>query len=259
MASKSPVPGPFRVIWTALVDWWDGWLDMVLVSAVWFVAQLTIVLGPPATFGVYYVVHNMINGEATGVKGLIQGARKYFGKALIWGVLNLLVIIMLWVNIQFYSSLQAIWGFYLLIIVLMIALLWFSTQFYALPYFMEQDIKKLRIALKNGILTTMAAPFFTFVLMLLAVIVVVLSIGFIIPLFLGLLAIIPFLGFRAMYNRLEKFGIRQPEKTPKEIDYEERGHIDVPSLNLVTRDDVSDSSAPGSRISDSKGQVEQEE
>ena len=257
MASKSKAPGPFRVIWTALIDWWDGWLDMVLVTALWFFAQITIILGPPATFGVYYVVYHMQNGEALGVRGMIEGARKYFGKSLIWGVINLLVLLTLYINVRFYSGLEALWGFYLLVLVLMLGLLWFSTQFYALPYFMEQEVKKLRIAMKNGLLTSMAAPIFTFLMILLSAIIAALSFGFIIPLFLGLPAIIPMLGFRAMYNRLEKFGLRTPEKSPKEIEFDESGHVDVPSLDRSARDAV-DRDAPGSRVTNSKGQVEQE-
>jgi hypothetical protein len=79
MASKAPrFPASLRVIGRSVVDWWDGWLDMVVTLMIWLFAQMTIVLGPPATFGLYYVVHNMINGEAQGVRGLIAGARMYF-------------------------------------------------------------------------------------------------------------------------------------------------------------------------------------
>ncbi len=44
-------PAVLRVIGRSIVDWWDSWLDMVLVTIVWFVAQITVIFGPPATFG----------------------------------------------------------------------------------------------------------------------------------------------------------------------------------------------------------------
>lgn len=229
-------PASLRVIGRSIVDWWDGWLDMVLVTVVWFLAQLTIILGPPATFGAYYVVYNMMNGEALGVRGLIEGAKLYFGKSLLWGLLNLVAFATIWINLQFYGSIEAAWGFYVQVFILMVTILWISTNFYALPYFMEQDVKKLRIALRNGLFTTLAAPFFTFVLLLMALLVLVLSVGFVIPIFLGLPGLIPMLGFRGLYDRLVAFGIRQPEKTPKEIEFEEGGVLRIPGLETPPED-----------------------
>jgi uncharacterized membrane protein YesL len=248
------LPASFRVIGRSVVDWWDGWLDMVLTIIVWFVAQFTIVLGPPATFGMYYVVHQMINGEALGVRGLISGARKYFGKALLWGLFNLLVVITLYVNVYFYGNLKTAWAPVVEVIVLMLGILWYCTQFYALPYFMEQEVKSLYIALKNGFLTTLAAPFFTFVVMLVVVIVLGLSIVFVIPLFLGLPALIPFLGFRSMINRLEAFGLRKPEKTPRELEAEESERVNAPGSGRFARNDLG-----LDEVADSEGDVEKGE
>lgn len=224
----SRVPASLRVIGRSIVDWWDGWLDMVMITTVWFFAQITIILGPPATFGMYHVVHSMVNGEALGVRGLFEGAKKYFGKSLLWGLLNIVVIILIVVNIQFYGSIPAVWGLYIQIFIIMLAVLWVATNFYALAYFMEQDEKKLRVALRNGILTTLAAPLFTLILLVMMVIVLALSFGFVIPIFLALPALIPMMGFRAVNDRLIAFGIRKPEKTPKEIEYEEGSRVDVP-------------------------------
>jgi len=254
MATKSKIPASLRVIGRSIVDWWDGWLDMVLVMIVWVLAQVTIILGPPATFGVYYVVHSMINGEAQGVRGMISGGRKYFWKAWIWGLITLLGTVILIVNYIFYGRVEANWGVYVQGFVVLLSFLWLSTQFYALPFFMEQEFKSIKIAFRNGFLTTLAAPFFTMVLAIPAAIVIGLSGVFVLPLFLGLPGIIPFLGFRALYNRLEAFGLRQPEKSPREIEFEESGRIRVPGLDNLTTDD-----APASEIADGEGQVKKEE
>ena len=231
MASNSRLPASLRVIGRSVVDWWDGWLDMVLVIIVWFIAQLTIVLGPPATFGLYHVVYNMFNGEATGVRGMIEGGRQYFGKAWIWGIINLLVVITIYVNIIFYGGIEAIWGFYLQIFIIFLAVLWILTQFYGLPFFFEQEVKSLKIALRNGLFTTLASPFFSLILLVIILLVVVLSSVFIIPTFLGLPGLIPMMGFRALQNRLETFGIRKPEKSPKEIEFEEGARMRIHNLD----------------------------
>jgi uncharacterized membrane protein YesL len=237
---KFGFPASLRIIGRAIVDWWDGWLDMVMVTSIWFLAQLTIVLGPPATFGVYYVAYNMINGEALGVRGLIEGARKYFWKALLWGLANLAVFATLFVNVQFYGSIETSWGIYLLIIMWMLTALWITTNFYALPFFLEQTDQRLRVAWKNGLLTSLATPLYTLVLLVFVLLVFGLSLGLVIPIFLGLPGIIPMLGFRAVSDRLIAFGLRKPERTPKEIEFEESSKVRVPELS----DHPSESGAP---------------
>ena len=218
---NSRIPASLRVIGHSIVDWWDGWLSIVMVILALFVCLFTVVLIGPAIFGLYYVVYNMINGEALGLGGMFEGAKRYFWKSQLWFVMNAVVILLAWFNIRFYGGIQAAWGVYVLLIVMMLTGLWFATQFYALPFFMEQDNKKLRMALRNGFYTAMAAPFYTMMLMLLSAVVLALSIGLFIPFFLGLPGLIPMLGFHAMYDRLESFGLREREKTPKEIEYEE--------------------------------------
>lgn len=204
---------------------------MVLVIIVWFLAQLTIVLGPPATFGLYHVAYNMFNGEATGIRGMIEGGRRHFGKAWIWGIINVLVLVTVYVNIIFYGSIEAVWGFYLQVLVIFLAVLWGLTQFYALPFFFEQEVKSLKIAMRNGLFTTLASPFFSLMLLVIIVLVIGLSAVFVIPTFLGLPGLVPMLGFRALQNRLESFGIRKPEKSPKEIEFEEGARMRIKNLN----------------------------
>ncbi len=229
----SRIPASLRVIGRSIVDWWDGWLDFVMISIVWLLAQVTIILGPPATFGAYYVAHSMLNGESLGVRGLIEGARKYFGKALLWGVLNWAVAALFVVNYQFYGSIQAAVAPYIRVFVITVMLVWLSTQFYALAFFMEQEDKRLRVALRNGVLTTLAAPFFSLILLILTLFLLGFSIALVLPAFLGLPGLIPVLGIRAMSDRLITFGIRQREKTPKEIEFEQSGHIDVPVMDRL--------------------------
>lgn len=225
-------PIVLRVLGRTFREWWDGWLDMVMMTAVWFFAQLTIVLGPPATFGVYYAVNSMVNGQSVGVRGMIEGARKHFWRALLWGLINLLVVFTIAVNFNFYSNIEASWGLYLVMFVGLLTFLWIGTNFYALPYYSMMETPSLKVALRNGILTTLASPVYTFVLLIPVVLIVVGSVTIILPLFLGLPAFIPMLGIRAVEERLVSFGLRNPEKTPKEIEIEESEKLHAPSGNL---------------------------
>jgi hypothetical protein len=252
-------PAALRVSGRSVADWWDGWMDMVLMTIVWLFAQFTVVLGPPATFGVYYVIHSMQNGQALGLRGMFEGAKRYFGKAWLWAAANYLVIFITMFAVWFYANLQAAWGLYAEIIILVIAYLWLCARFYGLAYFHELQEPNLYFALKNGLLTAMAAPFFTLLLIVMIVLVLALSFGFLLPLFLGLPCLVPLLGFKAVEDRLIAFKIRTPEKTPKEIEAEQSFRVTVPEFDRSNRDEDSASGRgpAGSDVAEGEGQVKQ--
>src|SRR5574338_256721 len=214
-------PKVLRVFGRAFREWWDSWLDMVMMTALWFVAQLTIVLGPPATFGVYYAVNSLLNGQGIGVRGMIEGARKHFWKGLLWGVINWLAAFTIYINFYFYSNVEAAWGLYLVIFVGLLTFVWIGTNFYGLAYYFMMEQPSLKVALRNGALTTLASPIYTLILLIPVALIVAGSVTIILPLFLGLPAFIPVLGTRAVEERLVSFGLRKAEKTPKEIEMEE--------------------------------------
>ncbi len=218
-ASNLKLPASWMTIAHGVVDWWDSWLDFEVITLAWFFAQLTIVLGPPATFGVYYVANKMLReGEALGVKGMLQGARQYFGKALLWGLLNWLAIFLAAVNLWFYyQNLSSPWGLAAEFLVLTIVALYLMTQFYAVAFFMEQTNPSIFLALRNGLFLTLATPFYTLMLMVVVAILVGLSAAFVIPIFLGAPALIAMLGTRALFDRLIALGLKKADPDPREI------------------------------------------
>jgi len=217
-ASNIKLPASILALWTGIREWWDSWLDYEMITLIWSFAQVTIVLGPPATFGMYYVVNVMAReGQAVGVRGMIQGARKYFWKSMLWGVLNWLALIVGSVNIWFYLQVQASWGMVALVIATVTMAMWLVTQFYAVPFFMEQVEPNVFLALKNGLFLTLATPFYTLVFMLIVVVLIALSGTLVIPLFLGTPALIAVLGTRAVFDRLIAFGLKKPEVDPREV------------------------------------------
>ncbi len=204
-------PVPLRVIGRALSDWWDDWVQMVLIDLVWVLCWLTVVLGPPATFGLYHVANRLVHGESLGLSGLLAGGRRYFLRAWLWILLNLVVTAVVGVNVWFYARFDAIWAGLLQAFFLLLGLAWLVVQFYALPYLMEQGKKSLRLALRNGLFTALAAPGYTLVVVGLAALVGALSVGTVAPLFLGGPCLIAVLGNRAVRERLETYRVRERE------------------------------------------------
>lgn len=227
-----------RVIARGIVDWWDSWTDNVMMSTLWLFAQISIILGPPATFGVYYVAHELINGQALGLAGMIQGARKHFWTSLLWGLINIVALVLLVIAFEFYGSLQAMIGVFLQGLIFMIGVMWVITQFYTLPYYFMMDPHSLRTAMRNAALTALASPFFAMAMLIFLSLDLILSFGLILPAFLAVPIIIPFVSFRALQNRLEVFGLRKPEKTPQEIEAEMGGRVTTENINPIGRHDT---------------------
>lgn len=207
-----------KVFGKSAVDWYDAWLDMTLMGIIWLFAQLTVILGPAATFGVYYVVNGMVrSGEGAGVRGMFEGAKKYFLKSLAWGALNWLVALIAVVNYIFYSSVQSTFGLVARVLLVMLVVLWLLTQFYCVPFFMAQEQERVLLALRNGFFMALASLFFTLGLMIFVVIIVGLSAVFVLPAFLGVPMLIPVLSTRALYDRLETYGLRKKDPEPKDV------------------------------------------
>lgn len=207
MIKKWPVP--LQVIGQALRDWWDDWVNMAVINFIWLLCWVTIVLGPPATFGLYYVTNQLAHGRSLGPRGLLEGGRRYFLKSWLWMLLNLVAAAVLAANIWFYGQFDADWAGIVRVFALFLSLAWLVVQFYALPYLMEQEEKSLKLALRNGLFTFLAAPGYTAVVAGLAALLVFLSVWLVAPLLLGTPCLIAALGNRAVRERLETYGVRE--------------------------------------------------
>jgi uncharacterized membrane protein YesL len=202
------LPVPLQVVVQALSDWWDAWINMALISLVWLLCWVTIVLGPPATFGLYYITNQLVHGRSLGLRELLESGRRYFFKSWLWMLLNLLVAAVVVTNIWFYAQFDADWAVIVRVFFTFLGLAWLIIQFYALPYLMEQEEKSLRLALRNGLFTLLAAPVYTAVVAGLAAIIAALSAVVVVPLFLGGPCLIAALGNRAVRERLETYRVR---------------------------------------------------
>jgi uncharacterized membrane protein YesL len=214
MNNTSDRPVPLQVVGDALRAWWDDWVNMAVISLLWGLCWLTIVLGPPATLGIYYATNELAHGKSFGPRSMLEGGRRYFVQSWLWLLLNLAVAAVIGVNYFFYAGLKTAWSNYLQVFFLLLGLAWLVIQFYALPYLMEQEQKQLKIALRNGLFTALAAPGYTLVVAGAAVLVAVVSVFSVALLFLGGPCLIATLGNHAVLERLETYSVREREASP---------------------------------------------
>lgn len=202
-------PAHLRVISQAATDWWDDLVNLIVINLIWLLCWMTIVLGPPATLGIYYVTNRLAHGEAVGPRGFVEGARRYFFHSWLWMLLNLAFGALAILNFGFYATLDALWAGPLQIFFISLGIIWLVVQFYALPYLMEQERRNVGLALRNGLFNALAAPGYTLVVFSFALFVAVLCAGLVFPLFFGGPCLIACLGSRAVAERLETFGVRE--------------------------------------------------
>jgi hypothetical protein len=204
------------VIGQALAAWWDDWVTMIVINLVCIVCWVTVVLGPPATLGAYHVTNHLAKGVGLGLGGLWDGIKRYFLVSWLWMLLNLIVAGILGVNFLFWAGQRAIWAILLMGLLLFLTVVWLATQFYALPYLVEQKRKNLGLALRNGVFTALAAPGYTLVVAGLATVLAVVSVVFVLPLLLAVPMLIAALGTWAVLERLETYGVREGDGTSEE-------------------------------------------
>ena len=212
------IPASLRVIGRAFVTWWDDWIQLVIVNLVWALLCLTVVLAPPATFGLVAVTHSLRQGQSRGLSGLLDGMRRYFWSSWRWALLNLVVLGMLWVSYVFYSQIAAAWGAALTGLTIGMAIIWLIVQFYTLPFFVEQDQQSLRLALRNGLFVALAAPGYTVVVVGFGAVLALASALLVGPLFLGGPCLLAILGHCAVNERLIAYGKRPPEDAEEPVE-----------------------------------------
>ncbi len=212
-------PGAWIVIRRSVRDWWDSWLPCFILGLIFVVSWLTVLLGPPATFTLIYASYQVVHeGQELNVRALPGIAWKYAGVSWLWMLINLVVTYFFFVNLNFYLTFVSPLREAALLFYLVLILIWWSTNFFALPYFFELERKNLLAAYRNGFSTMLAFPGFSLLVCGLGLILAVASILLVAPLLLGIPPLLAFLSVRAVDDRLIAFGIREPEISPQELE-----------------------------------------
>jgi hypothetical protein len=86
-----PQTASVAVVWAALRDWYDDLVGVMSINILWVLSWVTIVLGPPATFGLYRYAHYTAHGQNEGVSGLWEGMKRYFIRSWLAFIFFLLV------------------------------------------------------------------------------------------------------------------------------------------------------------------------
>ncbi len=133
----------------------------------------------------YAVCNRVANGFAISWEFFFAAFKQNIWKwwrylLLSFAVLLLLVLNFLWYPLQFPDEVWVSWvqGAWLAAL-----LFWVAIQFYVFPFYVEQETKSWKVALRNGALVAGANPMFTLVLLIVAFALLALSLVIVPPLF----------------------------------------------------------------------------
>jgi len=201
---------PFKVLALAARDLWNDKANVLLVNMVGVMACLTVLFAPPAIFGIAYTANRLADGESLGLTALIQGGRKYLVKSWLWALLNIVIFYIVSINVSFYGSAPSSWGSVMQYVFVFLAVVWLMVQFYALPYLMTMEEKKLLLALRNGWFMLMASPLYSLAMALLLGVIILVSALTLFPILMISPFLLACLGARAVQERLTTLGVHHP-------------------------------------------------
>ena len=171
----------FRIFWEALKDFWDELFTLILMNIVTVLLAIPVVTFPPAMAGLWSVANLVAKGRTAHWSDYFEGFRHYFLKA--WGLalLNILVAIIVFTNVRFYTpgnapfDINPTLSLWVQALFAGMALVWLLLQVYPLALLLEQEDQRLRVVLRNAVVLFIAHPGFTIVLVLLMLIVAAIS------------------------------------------------------------------------------------
>jgi hypothetical protein len=210
----------------SLRDLWDEFVLMVLLNLLWCMAavlpivpllilsnvgllwvlalSLLLALPLPVISGAFCFVANQVaRGKVARWATFGEGVRRYWFKSLVVALINLIVVILIAANVQFYAVvLQGTWTNFALSAWAVVGLYWLLIQVFWFPMILEQENEKVFLALRNSMAMVIITPAFSLTLALILALFTVLSVALSVPAIVALAAFVLLMSNHATRSRL---------------------------------------------------------
>jgi hypothetical protein len=215
-----------RVARYSLKDFWEEFVWLVLLNLLWTLtailpfaplfmlnglgsiwvvaAGLPLALPLPIVSGALCFVTNQVSrGKVAGWKTFVSGLRRYWAKSLAVALINLVVLILIGINLQFYALvLEGTWTNFAFSAWLVVGIYWLLTQVFWFPMILELENEKVLLALRNALVMVLVTPGFSITLAVLIVVVAALSVVLSIPLVIMMASLLLLVSNHATRSRL---------------------------------------------------------
>ncbi len=176
-----------RVTWRALRFIWEEMFHLLPMNLLTLLCVLLVIPAAPAWMALHAVCHRIAREYAVSWSLYVDAFRRYFGRAWVFGLAWLGVLVLLLINAWWYGEMfpDEWWTPWVRGAWLGAIILWLMGTVYAIPFYLEQSDQRWRLALRNSMLTFAASPLFTASLVLIGAALIAVMLIFT-PLFLAL-------------------------------------------------------------------------
>jgi hypothetical protein len=194
-----------RVIRFSIRDYWEEFVWLSVLNLFWTVALILpfatlLVLGtmslplallaslvlavplPIVSGGICFVTNQVSRGKAVGWGIFVLGVRRYWAKSLLVGFINLVALILILANVQFYGLVvEGAWTSFALSAWMVVGIYWLLAQVFWFPMILEQEHERVFVALRNALAMVIITPAFSITLGILLVVLGVLCLILTVP------------------------------------------------------------------------------
>jgi len=186
------------VFWQTLKDSWEELLQLALMNLIWTLSwggpialstvvgnspalilpliALGVILFPLSTVGRFYATNIVARGRTVHLSDFFEGIKRYWWRSLLWFLLTLLVVAILILNIVSYPSMfEGFIGVLLGGLSIAVLVFWIVMQLYFWPLILSQEEPKIWRAWRNAAYLIFANPFYAFLMLTFALVMLLLA------------------------------------------------------------------------------------
>jgi len=181
----------FRVMGRIVKGAYEELFLMVGLSVAWWVGTLLIVTAPMTTAGIQNVANRIANYKRADFDFFWEGARAHVGHGLLLFLLLLFVPPLMIFSVTFYFD-RTGWLVVLGVLMAWVLLVGLMAGQYCYPLFWQQSDPGLKLVIRNALVLAVRHPLYSLLMLVFQLLLVVLSVGLVVPLVLllpGLLAL----------------------------------------------------------------------
>ena len=122
-----------------LVDAYVGAIPLIILNVIWFVVSLPIITLIPATGALFYATNQLAHIQSADWRTFFDGFRRYFWQSWGWGLLTVLLVLVIYSNLSYYSVNNETWVLFARVGIMILSVIALAIQLYALPVLFEQE------------------------------------------------------------------------------------------------------------------------
>jgi hypothetical protein len=216
------------ITWRSIKNLWEEFALLIGLNLLWTLAALLVAVPafglsnagffwvlfltlllvlplPVISGGLCFVTNQITRGIAVNWGTFASGVRRYWAKSLVVALINGVVLFLIGLNIRFYLAVvQSTWAVFALSAWLVVALYWLLAQIFWFPMLLEMKNENVFLALRNALAMVLVTPWFSIVLGLVLVLLIVVGIVLTVPAALFLAALLLLIANHATRSRIAR-------------------------------------------------------